>query len=247
MEIIEANPLEWEIDERYVMMEYPFANPGVFLTKCLLPESEQINVKLPNYYCGKRIVGIGFGLFQNKRYRYDSSNIFDYDPLENNTLQTIVIPDGYVYIDSFAFAGCTGLRRVNIPDSVKIICGGLLRGCNNLISVHLPAGCVYLGGESFKGCSKLEEIVIPNTIKEIQIETFAECSLKMLTLPNGITSIGRQAFANNPLKCITIPASVTSIGDNILQNSKPIVLCVPGSSAHMYAAINGLTAMNLSI
>ena len=78
----------------------------------------------------------------------------------------------------FCFKGCTSLKKVTFPKSVK-----------NL----------YLDPEAFFGCSSLEEIVFPENCGSLvlDVSVFEGCtSIKKVVLPDdcGMIDIGREAF-----------------------------------------------------
>ncbi len=129
-----------------------------------------------------------------------------------------VIPtDGSVTgIDSMAFAGCSGLTSIVIPNSVTSIENGAFEGCSGLTSIVIPNSVTEIEMCAFEGCSGLTSIVIPNSVTEIEMYAFEGCSgLTSITLPNSVTRIGDGAFKGcSGLTSITIPDSVTSIGDN---------------------------------
>lgn len=54
-----------------------------------------------------------------------------------------------------AFKSCTGLTKVNLPDSLLSI-DGAFSGCTNLATVTGGANVRYVGGSSFANCSKLK-------------------------------------------------------------------------------------------
>lgn len=54
-----------------------------------------------------------------------------------------------------AFKSCTGLTKVNLPDSLLSI-GGAFSGCTNLATVTGGANVRYVGDSSFANCSKLK-------------------------------------------------------------------------------------------
>lgn len=78
------------------------------------------------------------------------------------------------WIRDFAFANCTGLMKVDIPDTVT-----------------------HIGRFAFKNCRSLTEVTIPKSVTFIAENAFRECrSLAQLTIPDSVTIIGYGAFAN---------------------------------------------------
>ena len=87
--------------------------------------------------------------------------------------------------------------------------------CSSLTSVTIPDSVTSIGAYTFISCTSLTNITIPNSVTSIEFGAFRECSsLTSIIIPNSVTSIGRYAFSDcSDLTSITIPSSVTSIGD----------------------------------
>ena len=94
-----------------------------------------------------------------------------------------------------AFAGCSKMTSIVIPDTVKWIEERAFSGCAMLKSVTFGNGVASIGYGAFYGCSSLTNIVIPNGVTSIEQLTFSACRLlKSITIPNSITNIGFCAF-----------------------------------------------------
>lgn len=108
------------------------------------------------------------------------------------------------FINSGAFADCTSLKSITIPDSVTSI-----------------------GSEAFFGCGSLTNVVISNSVTSIGANTFYRCiSLRNVMIGNSVTSIGASAFGEcTDLRTITIPSSVTSIGWGAFYASPTDIYC----------------------
>lgn len=78
-------------------------------------------------------------------------------------------------IGSSAFARCTKLTSVVIPDSVTVIEDYAFKGCRNLTKVTLPDALTTIGFGAFEGCSSLTSITIPDTVTHIGALAFHEC------------------------------------------------------------------------
>lgn len=135
----------------------------------------------------------------------------------------VVIPSSFAYegvtyavtgIEDYAFACCSSLTSVTIPNTVTSIRYKTFWGCSGLTSVIIPNSVTSIGFEAFQGCSGLASVTIPNSVKSIGDCAFQGCSsLTFIILPNSVTSIGCQAFQDcRSLTSVTIPNSVTSIG-----------------------------------
>lgn len=119
-------------------------------------------------------------------------------------------------IGSRAFAGCTSLRQVQLPEGVKEIGNGVFAGCTSLESVILPESMAgsELNGGLFSGCHALREVQFPSTLKGSFANLFPECeSLSGIVIPKGVEDIGFFAFEHcRNLESVTIPDTVVSIG-----------------------------------
>ncbi len=89
--------------------------------------------------------------------------------------------------------------------------------CSNLTSISLPQNVTSIGNYAFYSCKGLESITIPNYVESIGDGAFCKCSsLTSVTIGSSVTSIGMYAFQEcSSLKDITIPSSVTNIGINV--------------------------------
>ena len=113
-------------------------------------------------------------------------------------------------IGNSAFAGCSWIKRVMIPDGVTSIGGYAFSGCSALTSVVMP-NVTSIGECAFSSCSALTSVAMPN-VASIRASAFSDCGcLAGVTMPN-VTSIGARAFYGCcGLKSLEMPI-VTSIG-----------------------------------
>ena len=131
-----------------------------------------------------------------------------------------------------AFAFCSSLTSITIPNSVTSIGDGAFAGCSALTSpvynahcfAYMPrsykgdytikTGIKQIASAAFEGCKYLTSINIPNSVTSIGGGAFYNCiGLTSITIPNGVTHIGSFAFLGcSSLTSVTIPNSVTSIG-----------------------------------
>ena len=116
-------------------------------------------------------------------------------------------------IGNDAFAGCSGLTSIEIPDSVTSIGYYAFSGCSGLTSVTIGNSVTSIGNYAFSGCSGLTSIEIPDSVTSIGNSAFEDSGLGSITIPDSVTSIGNRAFSGcSSLTSVTIPDSVTNIG-----------------------------------
>ena len=144
---------------------------------------------------------------------------------ECSSLTSVTIPESVTSIGFHAFAYCSGLTSVTIGNGVTSIGNTAFQYCSGLTSVTIPNGVTIIGNQAFEGCSGLTSVTIPNSVTSIGDYAFQYCSgLTSVTIPNSVTIIGNQAFMNcSGLTSVTIPNSVTSIGDYAFYNVPNIV------------------------
>ena len=118
-----------------------------------------------------------------------------------------------------AFADCTMLESVTLPESITKIGRQAFSTCTSLESIDMPKELEYMGAGVFDECSSLKEVIFPSGITELPEATFYECtSLEGVILPEGVELIGPESFYMcSSLSQVTFPESVTSIGDYAFQ------------------------------
>src|SRR5207247_2017748 len=142
-------------------------------------------------------------------------------------------PDSVTSIGNSAFAGCTSLTSVRIPDSVTSIGGaafgnGAFAGCTSLTSVTIPNGVTSIGGGAFANCASLSSIAIPNSVASIGDGVFSDCTSLITIMVEAINSTYSSVdgvwfnksqttliqYPKGKAGSYTIPNTVTSIGAN---------------------------------
>ena len=105
-------------------------------------------------------------------------------------LDSITFGEGLPTIPAYLFMQCTGISRIEIPDTVTTIGKNAFRSCSNLASVKyspnlteiglhafqnctaltscdLPEGLLNLGGNAYRGCTSLSTAYIPSTLDKV--------------------------------------------------------------------------------
>lgn len=130
-----------------------------------------------------------------------------------STMTEITLPEGLQKIDQQAFYGCTGLKSVTIPASVTMIEKEAFTQCYSIQAIMVAAGnTVY---DSRNGCNAIIETATNTLI----------VGCRRTDVPATVTSIGEAAFASQSnLTQITLPEGLVSIGKNAFWDCKELRL-----------------------
>ena len=158
-------------------------------------------------------------------------------------LVMINIPNTVTSIEKWAFYG-SGLRTIDIPNSISVIEDCVFSRCSELTSVTLPNTITRIGTEAFYYCEKLSSIDMPASVTHIGAGAFYYCEkLSSIDIPASVTYIGESAFEESGLadvySYIKSPANVT-VGENAFRLYSPYykwrTLHVPAGKVAAYKA-----------
>lgn len=108
-------------------------------------------------------------------------------------LEGMAMPDGVTNVGDRAFAGCTGLAWVECPEGLRSIGGKAFQG-TGLMAASLP-GLERAGEKAFAGCAVLAECTTGAALQGIPAGMFSGCSnLLSFAVADAAGSIGADAF-----------------------------------------------------
>ena len=162
--------------------------------------------------------------------------------VSNNSLTSIIIPDGVTNIGDSTFSGFNNLTSVSIPDSVTSIGKRAFYMCKALDDIKIKNKVTSIGEEAFRGCSSLTSITIPDSVTSIGEGAFCGCSglMSIEVNENNIKYDSRDNSKaiidknTNELirgcKNTVIPNSVTSIGNSAFGSCEGLAsITIPNS------------------
>lgn len=133
-----------------------------------------------------------------------------------SSLKNVVLPKTLKTIENRALCKCESLTSLEIPEGITDLPSYFVAGCSSLKNVVLPKSLNYVGWGAFQECSSLERIYLPNTLENIQTNAFASCtSLKYFRLPEGIKNLGDGIIANTSLEELHIPFFPSIMGNHV--------------------------------
>ena len=165
----------------------------------------------------------------------DNIKYIDTQMFSGSNLTTIVIPEGVETIYAWAFMGCTELKNVYFPSTLKEIGNSAFSYCPSLTSVVIPEGVEVINETAFDRCEALTAInvdpanetyasvdgVLFSKDMKTLIQYPAAKSNTAYAIPEGVAVINSKAFMNaHNLSDISIPSSVVEIGGSAFTGTK---------------------------
>lgn len=142
-----------------------------------------------------------------------------------NQLTTIqmVEPSNLKEIGAYAFAGCTYLSAVKVPDTVKLLGNCCFKDCTNMSAVNIDGvnqdgntSLTTVGSGLFYNCYSLTQIVFPdrvNNIDKVEFLCYGCSSMTYLGLPNNAGSGDHVFKYNNVTACNSLDTVEVSSRD----------------------------------
>lgn len=137
-------------------------------------------------------------------------------PYQYKNLESIVFTKNIKKIGERAFAYCSNLKEIIIPDDCEITMIGedAFLECSSLDTFNFTKKIVEIGNDAFSLCA-FKEISLPDSIKHIGSGAFSGCkNLENIKMPKDLTSISKDLFlGDTSLSTIEIPQNVTYYGE----------------------------------
>ena len=156
----------------------------------------------------------------------------------NTDMETLLFRGNNVETIGYrAFAECTGLKEVRLPDSVTEVGNGAFGDCTALKTVTLGKGLNTLGIGAFTGCSALKDLVIAegnvafsysdgclyNNDKTKLYFMLPTRARESYSMPSTVADIAEYAFWGcNNVKTISLSSNLKEIPDYAFTNCKSL-------------------------
>ena len=135
------------------------------------------------------------------------------------TVTSAIFPEGMESIGAWCFLGCSNLKEVSLPSTLKSISYQAFER-SGLTSCVIPDGC-WISYGLFDDCTSLTYVKLPSHMESIPSGTFQGCTaLRSFEMPSGVKSIGYNAFQNSGLEVIHFPDAVSVIESQVCKNCK---------------------------
>jgi len=160
----------------------------------------------------------------------------------SNTDTELVIPDSYwgsdvTGIQAGAFADCTDIVSVTLPDTLTGIGGSAFEECTSLESINFPSGLKTIGSAAFYGCTSLKNVELPDGLEQLQYNAFGGTSL--CEEVDGVEYLGKWAMWIDPeVKEVTIREGTVGIANYPYYESTVQIINFPKSLKQFYIYSN---------
>ena len=173
------------------------------------------------------------------------TSIAPYAFADKEQIASVILPESMIYIEYYAFRGCSSLSNVSIGAYVRGIGSGAFNGCNSLSSFYIKEdnlkfteidGSLYTKDKTtllrYAAGRSGDAFTIPDGVTHIGYGAFYGTeALRSVVIPEGVISIGECAFTNcDSLLSVVIPDSVENIGDYAFQHCISLSSLSLGSS-----------------
>lgn len=197
--------LEWTMDNRYhwhqatcihheEKRDYELHNfeNGRCTTCGYIGYSEGLLYEMNEDHISYRIIGLGDfsdkelvlpGMYQGLPVTHIAANAF-----RNCTfIEKVRVLDGIIEFGDSTFMGCSSLRSIELPKTLKTIGSNCFEGCRSLKEFNGNDGLESMNNSVFKGCLELTSLSIPNSLLRLGTTIVDGCmNLNYTSFDNGL-------------------------------------------------------------
>jgi hypothetical protein len=231
LEGITLSPEEAKLDWAYSSVELDNGMKGLAIDSYKGTDSV---VTIPTRIGKKPVIYISSMAFSPDRERLTSSA-----RLARRGVKEVIIPEGVVGIEYYAFRGCN-IEKISFPSTLEEIERGAFAGCEKLSEIKIPEHCSFSG--SFVGCKMLENSNKMVVIGD-KLDSCSSAKKASIQIPKSVTHVCAYAFYEcTALKELVLHKNVKWMSKSLGQYGKKYTIIAPaGSYGIEYAKENGLS------
>ena len=104
--------------------------------------------------------------------------IADYAFAYNEKIISVTIPEKTKIIGSNAFRNCVNIKNINFAEYSKLatVKTAAFAGCTSLENIAIPDGIAIINSSTFYGCKSLKTISLPSALESVEFGAFTGCS-----------------------------------------------------------------------
>ncbi len=146
-----------------------------------------------------------------------------------SSLASVILPDGLTSIGNGAFDNCVSLTSVSLPAGIRSVADGAFFYCSSLASVSLPDGLTSIGDGAFSMCRALVSVSLPDGLLLIGDYAFDSCDeLASINLPDSLLLLGDFVFSScSALESISLPDGLKAIGNGVFCSAPLSSVVIP--------------------
>ena len=128
----------------------------------------------------------------------------------------VIVPDnidGYdvTEIGGSAFAGCTNVKEIKLPETLETIGYYAFGSCTGLESIKIPSKVKTIGEKAFGYCSSLKEINLPESIETLGLGFIVGTQIEEIQIPKSLKSGSCALYGANELKKVEFEEGTETI------------------------------------
>ena len=129
-----------------------------------------------------------------------------------NASDILTIPQGTKVIEEYALANGTNATMIQLPEGLKEI-KQFAFNYNNLRRINFPNSLKIIDSNAFNSCEYLSSFTGGDSLERIEYGAFAYCNSfrKEIVFPKGLKYVGAYAFYGAPLKVIEFTGEVDTL------------------------------------
>lgn len=213
------------LDNRFTVSELKdFVGNGMRITGYKGIRQERIII--PEKINGKPVVSIGERAFLNA------------------TFSEILLPSTLIAILENSFMGCHNLTELDLSSNLRVLGVGCFRD-TGLKIINIPNSLKRIPSECFYGCKNLK-ISLPDSIEIIGEKSLYDTAIEIMIFPEGVRAVSHETFGGlRKVTCVFLGLD-TIIGGTGIYNNVNLIYCRSASWIQKYALEHNIPTRPLS-